>query len=562
MSQKNNRSLMVHAAATPTIEYFNATAISPYEIKLEWRINASKPNLYIKIYRKFIDKWSCIAVIKSDHNSFVDNFEVFWGTEYWYMIKLVDHEESILSTSEAVKVVTPIDEEDPGVPIFTWEEYKERKYPFYPDDYLSYNDTFSVYNYVLHGVNITVAIHNSLYGIVSKNTITDFVYHVFKFFHRHWTVFNAFPVKQYKVVVYGEEKEVLGEDELGLRYGPSMLENWGLCCLDEKLSHEIGHAWIGVGILRVEREYDGNFDPETQDSDKWIKEGFDHFYGIVHLDYEHTVMLLNSDLDRYRNEILGTDIDMPLVDMSIYFGTEYMWTYYVKGGLVAYLINKILIDNDEKTLNDFMHYLYKKYNITSLAEQTVDKLISTEDLLYELNSFSLYNFTEFFQKYVYDIEPLPIYKIEMDYVDALRIYNETQGVKVDEAVPRIEIISPANGTVLSNDSVLVEWRAYDIGLGIDHFELVIDNNKTISLVPNECSYLVKNLGYGEHEIVIRAVDKAGNTASVSITIRVEEKSEKVETNIPQINYLLQLLLLGSLLVIIAIVILIGRRRKS
>ncbi len=500
------------------ITYFNATVVSPYKVKLIWQISENLSDVYVRVFRIFLDHWSEIAIVPANYGSFIDSW-VYYGTEYEYAIELINIEGETLDLSSPVKVITPIDENALGAPRFSWEEYKERKYPFHPDDYLQYDTiNFKVYTYMLHGVNVTVAVDNKIYETVSTSTIKDFVVHIFRFFHRHWTTYQAFPVKEYRVVIFSEKEGPISEDELGLQYGVSMITIYGP---GEKLSHEIGHAWIG-GLIYVERNLGGEeFDPDKEDSDKWILEGFEHLYGIVRLDYNEAMLRLNESLERYHRDIIGGGLDMPLVDMPVYFGTENAWTYYVKGGLVAYLINKILIENDNKTLNDFMSYLYRKYNITSWEErEDTAKLISTEELLSELNEFSRYEFTEFFDKYVYGTEILPINRIDGEYIKALQDFNESVGLIADEVPPVLSIITPINGTIFKNNTFKIRWEAYDLGSGLDHFEIKIDESNWKNIGLNS-SYIISNLSPGHHIISIKAIDKAGNSATIKVVIEIE-----------------------------------------
>ncbi|MHA1581762.1 MAG: hypothetical protein ACTSYM_04605 [Candidatus Baldrarchaeia archaeon] len=402
---------------------FNVTATSPYSVKLQWKLSYNSSNLYIKVIRYFITFESTIAILSSTISNFTDRWVQF-GTQYSYKIVVINENNEILAQSETKPIITPIAQNNPGKPLYNWTYYKNIKYPFYQKNYLNYDqNNFTIFRYTLHGVNVTVAVAKNLSPNPSTNFLTNFVNHVFTYFHRHWTIYQAFPINEYRIIIL-HNGSLYSEDELGLQYGDTGKDAITQVGTGGRLSHEIGHAWIG-GILQIERNLPNGqtFNPETQDSDKWIIEGFETFYGNIQLDLQETLNMLQHDLEYYRNTMLGTSLDKPLVDLPIYFGTEYAYTYYCKGELVAYLINKILIDTDNKTLNDFMKYLYSKYNITTWKGRET-KLISTEKLLQELNNFSKHNFTEFFQKYVYNTTELPIEKIDTKYIQPLRNFQE------------------------------------------------------------------------------------------------------------------------------------------
>lgn len=90
---------------------------------------------------------------------------------------------------------------------------------------------------------------------------------------------------------------------------------------------------------------------------------------------------------------------------------------------------------------------------------------------------------------------------------------------VDTTPPR-----PFNVSVTDNDSAApkITFESSDELSGIDHYEVRVDEaewtaiDKALAGNP----YAITGLSNGEHEIQIRAVDMAGNTATASTTIRV------------------------------------------
>jgi len=481
---------------------FDVSAISPYSVRLEWKLYPNGSDIYVKVIRRFITFESTIAILPSTISNFTDRW-VQYGTQYGYKIVIINDNNETLAQSEMKYIITPVDPRKSGRPLYNWATYKKIKYPSISDKCLQYDsENFLVYRYTLHGVKVTVAISKKIISSQIKDYLKYFAERVFIYFHRHWTVYRAFPANEYRIVIIPKEDlcKGLGEGELGLQ----LTEIY----TGERLSHEIGHAWIG-GILNVERNLPNGrgFNIETQDSDKWILEGFEHFYGIIQLDTQEVLRFLRGDLNYYRTKMIGTQLDMPLVDLPIFFGTKNAYTYYCKGGLVAYLINKILIETDNKTLNDFMRYLYKKYNLTSWkAWESKSKLISTEDLLNELNSFSKYDFTKFFQKYVYGTDVLPVSSIEEKYIRVLRQFNETVPILVDYVPPKISITQIE---VINADIYKVYWEAVDLGSGLDHFEVKFDEDNWIDLGESN-SYMIQIKSPGTHVLSIKAVDKRGN----------------------------------------------------
>jgi len=535
-------SLLLSSKATVEILQFNVVALSPYSVSLNWKLSFNSSSLFIKVIRHFIVFESVIAILPSRINNFTDTWVEF-GTQYSYEIVVIHKDGTVVAHSEIKTVVTPVDTNYPGAPKYNWTYYKQVKYNFFPEDYLQYDTKkFTTFRYYLHGVNVTIAFDENLSPSPSLSFMRTFANYVFVYFHRHWTVYRSFPLDEYRIVIR-HDASTISEDELGLQYGDDIVQ----VGFGERLSHEIGHAWIG-GILKIERNFE-SFDPETEDSDKWILEGFEHFYGIIQLNLSETISMLTHDISYYRDTMLGTNLDKPLVDLPVYFGTQYAYTYYCKGGLVAYLINKILIESDNKTLNDFMRHLYRKYNITT-DDNWAPKLISTEDLLEELNTFSNYNFTEFFEKYVYGIEELPVTEIESQYIEAIQNFSEVISMKVDMVPPWIKILSPLNNTITRNTTMTIRWEGYDIGSGVSHYEIRLDDNEWIN-VNKSTQYTFTNLIPGEHVIYITVKDKLGNTNTTTILVTVQA-----------IEYEILYLVGGIAAAIIVSVVLFLVRKKS
>ena len=248
----------------------------------------------------------------------------------------------------------------------------------------------------MHGVNVIVALAKN-----GSTPITDtmhFAYNEFNFFNRHWYKHQCFFVDEYRIVVE-PNGGLMGEDELGLYY-PTSEVDWLLTGDGEKQSHEIGHAWIGHIITIENNLHAPSFDPVTQDSDDWILEGFDHLYGVLCINKSDVLHFLTRDYNYYQN-MISSGKDDALVDLPKYSGQD-AYTYYCKGGLMALYMHQKLKTHTYYTLNDFMRYLISKYNITTeFGGIGVEGLISTSDLLEELNFFSGLDFTADFANYVW-----------------------------------------------------------------------------------------------------------------------------------------------------------------
>jgi len=98
------------------------------------------------------------------------------------------------------------------------------------------------------------------------------------------------------------------------------------------------------------------------------------------------------------------------------------------------------------------------------------------------------------------------------------------GPPPDEAPPTIEIIRPAEGEVLEEPSVLVEWEVSDDVAGVRKVELILDGGEPVD-VTGLTSYTLTGLSEGKHVLVLRAVDWAGRVAEISRAFRVKSPTK-------------------------------------
>jgi len=87
---------------------------------------------------------------------------------------------------------------------------------------------------------------------------------------------------------------------------------------------------------------------------------------------------------------------------------------------------------------------------------------------------------------------------------------------VDTTKPVVTIRSPTSGEVIKKNEVLVSWEALDATSGIAKVEVKIDTSDWID-VTGKTSYTALWVVEGNHEVRVRATDRAGNVAEQSIT---------------------------------------------
>ena len=101
----------------------------------------------------------------------------------------------------------------------------------------------------------------------------------------------------------------------------------------------------------------------------------------------------------------------------------------------------------------------------------------------------------------------------------------------DMTPPAVSIQSPVDGFLSGMNSVGVTWTASDAGVGLDHFEVRVDTDMPVSLPSSATSYTAMGLSDGDHTVTVTAFDGSGNSASDSVTFRVD-------TTPPTVNILL------------------------
>jgi len=87
--------------------------------------------------------------------------------------------------------------------------------------------------------------------------------------------------------------------------------------------------------------------------------------------------------------------------------------------------------------------------------------------------------------------------------------------------PTVSISGPGSGAVVTSSSTTVQWSAGDTTSGVDHIELRIDGGNPQTLSSSTTSQSLTGLSDGSHTVTITVVDRAGNTATASVTFRVD-----------------------------------------
>lgn len=256
---------------------------------------------------------------------------------------------------------------------------------------------FYIFQETLHGRPVTVACEKSKY--VPESNCQEISEYVFSTFINWWEIFQGFPYQSYTVVLRKEKLQYrtraypIGYEDYVTNYYSDLNLEKGT------IAHEVFHAWLGGSIEDVS---------ETKFRDSsWFIEGITQYYGTRALGAKVFKSRMENNWLLYILEILGSDYDIPLMDMPAkakeereddYTNSDYWLYVYVKGALVGYMIDKRL---SEQGLN-FDHLLKYMYDNFTLKK----KPFQTKDVLKALNIISGEDWSEFFEDYIYGTEPL------------------------------------------------------------------------------------------------------------------------------------------------------------
>ncbi|TLZ94983.1 MAG: hypothetical protein E6J98_02340 [Methanobacteriota archaeon] len=94
-------------------------------------------------------------------------------------------------------------------------------------------------------------------------------------------------------------------------------------------------------------------------------------------------------------------------------------------------------------------------------------------------------------------------------------------ISVDATLPTATVTSPTPGQFLGTSSVQLTWTASDAPSGIDHFEVSIDGGVATTVPSGTTTYVFTGVTDGSHTFRLRAIDRAGNAVTASVTATVD-----------------------------------------
>lgn len=219
---------------------------------------------------------------------------------------------------------------------------------------------------------------------------------LFEIFDHHISLFGGLPYEKYLIIM-----TPLTIDGKGIVTSSAQDNSYAVCYTSggwgwSGNAHEMFHAWNAHAL---------NLTPPTEYGFHWFSEGFTTYYQertLVDLGWQTEddfFNLFQRYYDGFNEEFLGTEYDVPLSEsgdlMARNWEEPYVFVTYYKGALLAFLLDQKIreISEGRLCLDDFMRYLYEE---------------QSEDILEALNTLTQHDFTNFFEKYVYSTEKLPL----------------------------------------------------------------------------------------------------------------------------------------------------------
>jgi hypothetical protein len=236
---------------------------------------------------------------------------------------------------------------------------------------------YFVYQKEMHNKIITVAFKKD-YVIEEerKEYLSEFIFNTWG---RYWKEFGGFAFESY-TVMFGDNLSLYGNAF------PTGFQTHDP--LTHGIAHEMYHAWNG-GSFRQEGER------------LWFMEGVTVYYDIRHQEDEYNGCPISTSYDWYLSDYFGEDRaigDLSITDPAYPQNAQFIAN---KGSIIAFLLDKEL-EKSGHHIGEVSRLLFQRYGIESMGYPTNDEILRT------FNEVSGKDFTDFFNRYIYGSERLPV----------------------------------------------------------------------------------------------------------------------------------------------------------
>ncbi len=411
------------------------------EVKVE---NANSEKIRVKKINK--NSWS---VDSKGQNHLKFKYRVYCN-EFTVRTSTVNNEHAFLSGAGTFMYVKGFEDKKCILKINPPPEWKKistglnkvTKNTYYADNYDNLIDSpVEIGNQKVHEFEIKGIKHFiCLYG--KGNYKDDIIINDFKkIAEEEIKLFDSeIPYKDYTFIIHLVEKGGGGLEHLNSFV--AQINRWSFG--DDKLykkflglvSHEFFHLW-NVKRIRPETLGPFNYNIENYTESLWIAEGWTSFYDNLFLrrcniidnkEYFEFVDVEVNDIMRFKGRFSQSLAESSMDTWIKFYRKDENYSnsqvsYYTKGALVALMLNIEIITatNAARSLDDVMRMLYRNYKEDSTKGYT-DKSVKEAS-----ESVGGIDLNDFWEKYVYGVEDLPI----NEYLNrcGLKLINEKSEVQ-------------------------------------------------------------------------------------------------------------------------------------
>jgi len=101
---------------------------------------------------------------------------------------------------------------------------------------------------------------------------------------------------------------------------------------------------------------------------------------------------------------------------------------------------------------------------------------------------------------------------------------------LDTVKPTLSIVSPMSGSFNNTGSMKIVWSGSDDRSGMMGYEVSIDGKTPITVSSAISTYLLTGLSDGKHNVIVTAIDKAGNKVECKATYTVSKVPPSIEVS--------------------------------
>ena len=278
--------------------------------------------------------------------------------------------------------------------------------------------TFRVMTRHVVDTDVSIGVYDK-WATSMQEEIADASFRIFEYYAT--AVFTKPPISKY-MAIYApgtDDRKDIGQCEWSQSQGISVVQQFVTGHM-VNYAHRVFHIWNvfpPTGMQAGKTEGDWTW---------WAAEGIAIYYNnraLVDLGYLKGNEPAREDFDRYLREFLGTKNDAALSQAFKLWDVStdaYFFVTYRKAALVSLLMDALTrkVTNGNKTLDDLMRTLYARYG-------GMKGVYANKDIIRLLSSITGFDFTPFFDKYIYGKDRLPLKlmpgDLDVDWPELLRV---------------------------------------------------------------------------------------------------------------------------------------------